>query len=210
MEMRRFYARAAGPAALLVLSGCAAPGAIGDRVLDRGVSGGYTFRLQAPVERAFPPPVVPRPPAERLPTKLRPGGGGLSLIVGDSIAKGTGAALGVRTVARESMSSCWIAARTPSFSGAWAVISAGINDPPGSCIEAIRARVRALRVVWILPAPINSARAHVKAVAAAHGDRTVSYACVGGCSTTNFHPASYDTLAAEVRATLGDIKEAKQ
>lgn len=125
------------------------------------------------------------------------------LVVGDSIALGTGQAMGAHTVARVGMSSCWIADRAPRFEGEWAVISAGINDAPGPCIERVRERLHAGRVVWVLPAPINGARAHVEAVAAAHGDRTVSYACAGGCSKANFHPASYAQVAATVEAVLG-------
>jgi hypothetical protein len=125
------------------------------------------------------------------------------LVLGDSIALGTGGAMHAPTIARKSMGSCWIAAHTPRFRGAWAVISAGINDAPGACVEAIRSRVRARRVVWILPAPINSARAHVEAVAAANGDRTISYSCPGPCSTSNFHPESYAALAGAVEALLG-------
>ena len=75
------------------------------------------------------------------------------------------------------------------------VISAGVNDPPGRCLEAIRARAHARRIIWILPAPVNSARAHVVEVACEHGDRTVSY--VPG--RDHLHPRSYSELARKVR-----------
>jgi len=124
---------------------------------------------------------------------------GSALMLGDSIALGTGRVLGVYTVARQSMGSCWVAARVPSGYFDLAAISAGINDAPGPCLEQIRAKIHARVVVWVLPAPINTARAHVEAVAARFGDATVSYACAGACSRVNFHPGSYAKVAADVR-----------
>jgi hypothetical protein len=122
---------------------------------------------------------------------------------GDSIAEGTGHALGVPTFAHSGSGSCWIAEHSPElFKVNVDVISAGINDPPGECLELIRRRVHARIVIWILPAPINSARAHVLEVARAHGDLTVSYRCDGACTPFNFHPASYEALADDIRALL--------
>lgn len=127
-----------------------------------------------------------------------------NLAVGDSIAVGTGQALHVLTVAKINAGSCtWILPNAPSGSFEHVVISAGINDPPGSCIEAIRAKYAGVKVVWILPAPISSARAHVAAVARANGDMTVSYRCRGRCTKTNFHPASYPSVAAAVQRAWG-------
>jgi hypothetical protein len=125
------------------------------------------------------------------------------LAEGDSIALGTGRALGVPTHARQNMGSCWIVAHTPGGSFDHVVLSAGINDPPGPCLASLRARLTAKVVVWVLPAPINSARASVAAVAARWGDRTVSYACAGGCTRRNFHPASYAVVANAVRRAWG-------
>jgi len=125
------------------------------------------------------------------------------LAYGDSIALGTGNALRVQVSARVGASSCSIAARAPGGHYEHVVISAGINDPPGACLEAIRKAVSAGQVVWVLPAAINSARAHVLAVAPRWGDKTVSYSCAGGCSRSSFHPGSYAVLAAEVRRAWG-------
>lgn len=119
--------------------------------------------------------------------------------IGDSIALGTGSALGVPTYARSSMSSCWVLRHLPNQSFDRVVISAGINDAPGRCVDDILSRVQARHVVVILPAPINSARAHVAAVAAAHGAQTLAYACHGGCTRSNFHPGSYAVVAQDVR-----------
>ena len=126
------------------------------------------------------------------------------LAVGDSIALGTGSALHVRTVATTGASSCAIAGQAPSGSFDHVVISAGINDAPGNCIEALAKKYAGSNVVWILPAAINSARAHVAAVAGQYGDKTVSYRCTGGCSRSNFHPGSYPAVAAAVRRAWGE------
>jgi hypothetical protein len=124
--------------------------------------------------------------------------------IGDSIADGVGSQLHVLTYAKVGASSCSIAKRfVPIFYFKHVVISAGINDAPGACLEAIRKAVSAGQVVWVLPAPINSARAHVLAVAQRWGDKTVSYNCPGGCSRRSFHPGSYTALAAEVRRAWG-------
>lgn len=120
------------------------------------------------------------------------------LVLGDSIALGTGRALGKPTVARKGAGSCEIADWLPRRGGyGHVVISAGINDQ-GLCVQAIRRGLRAKRVIWILPAPINAGRSMVLAVMR-KGDRAVSYACDGPCTRTNYHPASYRAVAASVR-----------
>lgn len=119
--------------------------------------------------------------------------------IGDSIAAGTGSALGVSTYAKVGSSSCYISAHLPQGEFDHVVISAGINDAPGPCVDRILSTVRARTIVVILPAPINSARRHVASVAAQHGAFTVSYVCRGGCSRSNFHPGSYAVVAASVR-----------
>ena len=126
------------------------------------------------------------------------------LALGDSIALGTGSALQVHTVARQNMGSCWILEQAPTGSFEHVVISAGINDAPGNCVEAIRKKYAGSKVVWILPAPINSARGHVASVALQYNDRTVSYRCRGACNSSNFHPRSYPALAAAVRHAWGE------
>ncbi len=125
------------------------------------------------------------------------------IALGDSIALGTGHALGVKTYAWTGASSCTILAYMPQGRFDHVVISAGINDPPGYCVEAIFDRIVARRVVVILPAEINSARARVAVQAARHGYATVSYACAGGCTKRNFHPGSYAAVARAVRSLWG-------
>lgn len=120
------------------------------------------------------------------------------IVIGDSIALGTGHAMGLPTVARSGAGSCEIADWTPRRGRyGHAVISAGINDQ-GLCVLALRAALRAKRVIWILPAPINAGRSMVLAVMR-KGDRSVSYRCAGPCTKANFHPASYAVVAASVR-----------
>ena len=117
--------------------------------------------------------------------------------VGDSIALGTGHALHISTYARVNAGSCEIVRRVPRARYTHLVISAGINDN-GACVAAVRARAKARIVIWILPAPINAGRAAVLA-AMRPGDRSVSYACAGGCTKSNFHPASYAVVAKAIR-----------
>jgi hypothetical protein len=122
------------------------------------------------------------------------------LALGDSIALGTGRALGVHTVARVGASSCWIAAKAPAGRFDRVVVSAGINDPPGPCVGAIRKALegRVGQVVFIVPAR-TSAATNVLAVAAEHGDSVVRY--VAGRDRT--HPQSYVAVARAVRAAWG-------
>jgi len=120
-----------------------------------------------------------------------------SIAFGDSIAQGTGHALGIPTVAVVGASSCTILGWVPKRGGFdHVVLSAGINDS-GACVLKIRATIPAAKVIWIMPAPINGAVEKVKA-AIRPGDKVVGYACKGGCSQTNFHPGSYPAVAASV------------
>lgn len=125
------------------------------------------------------------------------------LALGDSIGRGTGDAMRAAKVpvtvrAVISGGSCRIA-KFAALRKTWdrVVVSAGINDS-GQCVAAIRAKLKASLVVWILPADINPGRAAVLA-AMQPGDKSVSYACPGsGCSKSNFHPRSYAEVADEV------------
>jgi hypothetical protein len=96
-----------------------------------------------------------------------------SVAIGDSLAVGFGQASHVRTIARVGISSCVIARMVPSEQFDTALLSAGTNDPPGRCVEQVRERVHARRVIWIVP--VNGARQHVLSVASEHGDGTLYY-----------------------------------
>ena len=99
--------------------------------------------------------------------------------VGDSLALGFGQASGFETHAAVGEPSCpskkWLGVLNiaPTKHYRFLLISAGTNDPPGRCVAAIRAKVHADEVMWVLP--VNGARQHVLSVAHAHHDRTLSY-----------------------------------
>ncbi len=97
-----------------------------------------------------------------------------ALALGDSLAVGFGQASHMPTSARVGIGSCAILAMTPTAHYDFVLLSAGTNDPPGRCIEAIRKKLNSERVQWVVP--VNGARAHVIAVANAHGDTLLFYA----------------------------------
>jgi hypothetical protein len=108
------------------------------------------------------------------------------LALGDSLALGFGQASGMPTRASVGVSSCRILHMTPTMHFDFVLLSAGTNDPPGRCVEALRARLNAGRVQWVVP--VNAARSRVLAVASAHGDATLFYT-PGARSWP--HPGSY-------------------
>ena len=120
-----------------------------------------------------------------------------TLALGDSIALGTGQAIHAETVAVKGMGSCAIERMMPAKHFDRAVISAGVNDAPGLCVDAILARVDADKVIVILPPGINSARKHIEAAAAAHHFKTISF--IPG--NDGLHPRSYAEVAAKVNAS---------
>jgi len=92
---------------------------------------------------------------------------------GDSLAQGFGWASGFTVFATRSVSSCYIADHMPSGHFKLLLLSGGTNDVPGPCIELMRSRANADVVEWVVP--VNGARSHVLAVAAAHGDKLLYY-----------------------------------
>jgi hypothetical protein len=102
-----------------------------------------------------------------------------AVAIGDSLALGFGLASGFEIAAAVSEPSCpsrlWrgIVAMVPARHFRFALISAGTNDVPGRCVEAIREKVSADEVMWVIP--VNGARQHVLSVAQAHQDRTLFY-----------------------------------
>jgi hypothetical protein len=95
------------------------------------------------------------------------------IALGDSLAVGFGQASHVTTIAKVGISSCCIVGMVPAGYYDEVLISAGTNDPPGHCIEQIRERIHAGKVLWVVP--VNGARGHVLQVAAEHGDALVYY-----------------------------------
>jgi hypothetical protein len=119
--------------------------------------------------------------------------------LGDSIALGTGHALGIPTTARSGAGSCKIMSWVTRRHFDHVVLSAGINDN-GKCVAALRARIHAEHVIEIIPADINHAAFAVWNSVKVYGDKYVVYECPGArCTRKNFHPASYQELAAAVR-----------
>ena len=121
----------------------------------------------------------------------------ITLVLGDSIAVGTGQALHAYTVAHKGISSCAVLKRTPRAPQDTVVISAGSNDPPGACLDTIRERLTAMQVVWIVPQNAAAA-ANVRRVAAKHGDKVVTFTA----GPDGVHPRSYATVARAVRHTI--------
>ena len=99
--------------------------------------------------------------------------------VGDSLALGFGEASDFETHAVVGEPSCpnkkWqgILNMVPAKHFRFMLISAGTNDVPGRCIEAIRAKVDADTIMWVIP--VNGARQHVLSVAKAHHDLELHY-----------------------------------
>jgi hypothetical protein len=124
------------------------------------------------------------------------------LIIGDSIAVGLAGQFSKcasrANVGLSSGAVMRLAASAPLAD--WAAISAGSDDPTNPALrgnlEAIRERVRARRVIWIVPRN-GRAAAVVRAVAGAHGDGAVAFST----GRDGVHPLSYPTLAKSVAAS---------
>ncbi len=103
--------------------------------------------------------------------------------------------------ARVGASSAAIVPMVPTGPVKWLVISAGSNDPTnpklGANLEAMRARARADRVIWVVPIHPTAARA-VRAVAGGHGDAVVTFEP----GRDRVHPRSYRALARGVAARV--------
>jgi hypothetical protein len=94
---------------------------------------------------------------------------------GDSLALGFGRASHAETHSKVgASSSCAIVKMITRRRYTDVYVSAGTNDPPGRCLEQIRARIHAKRSYWIVPV-VAGARANVIALALLHGDRVVFY-----------------------------------
>lgn len=147
------------------------------------------------------------------------GGVGGVVVVGDSIAVGTGASLKQldNTVTVSGLvganSATILSTYVPPVKGAKvAVVSAGSNDIVASYptsqtaqaitgllgkLESIRATLSAEKYIWILP-NFGIAKEAVAGFAASKGDATVSFTASGD----NVHPASYGSLASQIKGML--------
>lgn len=119
--------------------------------------------------------------------------------IGDSIAVGIGSAEHCVINAKVGAPSSYIANHVMSTDKKIAVISAGSNDPTNprllNNLQVIRAKVKAQRVVWILPYNRKAAGV-VKAIAVQHGD---AYIDLKGFKTRDgVHPSSYSSVAMRI------------
>jgi len=136
--------------------------------------------------------------------------GGKIVVVGDSLAVGTGSQIaGATVVAKEGISSSAIlksVTGNTSVQGAdLAIISAGANDGAGisgtnpnssltiSNIKAIKAALNAKKYVWILPYNRSVA---TDIIAAVGNDDCVDLKQTVNVSSDNLHPSSYAPVAA--------------
>lgn len=161
---------------------------------------------------------APKPTATP-PANPAAGGKGGVVVVGDSIAVGTGASLkqldSTITVSGlvGASSATILSTYVPPVAGAKvAVVSAGSNDIAASyptsqtpavqakltsTLSQIRSALSAEKYIWILP-NFGIASQVVSAFASSNGDATVSFTASGD----NVHPANYGTLAAQIKGML--------
>lgn len=113
--------------------------------------------------------------------------------VGDSIAVGTGQALGCEIRAHVGWPSSKIVNLANGVKSELCVISAGSNDPKNPKLlinlKTIRGKLDCVKVVWIQP--VNKTASSAVRNAARAGDKIVSFTP----SKDNVHPKNYNTLA---------------
>ena len=149
------------------------------------------------------------------------GRSGKVVVVGDSLAVGTGSQItGAVVDAKVGISSSAVLAKASSneaLKGAdLAIVSAGANDYPQanggknknpqatiSNIQAIRNALGAKKYVWILPFNRNAAKDISSAVG---GDDTVDLASVATPGPDGLHPSSYAPVAKAAMSAGGNIK----
>ena len=149
------------------------------------------------------------------------GRSGKVIVVGDSLAVGTGSQIpGAVVDAKVGISSSAVLAKASSneaLKGAdLAIVSAGANDYPQanggknknpqatiSNIQAIRNALGAKKYVWILPFNRNAAKDISSAVG---GDDTVDLASVATPGPDGLHPSSYAPVAKAAMSAGGNIK----
>lgn len=112
--------------------------------------------------------------------------------IGDSIAVGTGKALGCEIRAHVGWPSSKIVNLANGVKSELCIISAGSNDPKNPKLllnlKTIRGKIDCVRVIWILP--VNKTAANAVRTAAS-GERVVGFTP----GKDNVHPKNYNTLA---------------
>jgi hypothetical protein len=149
------------------------------------------------------------------------GRSGKVIVVGDSLAVGTGSQIpGAVVDAKVGISSSAVLAKASSNKelkdADLAIVSAGANDYPQanggknknpqatiSNIQSIRNALGAKKYVWILPFNRNAAKDISSAVG---GDDTVDLASVATPGPDGLHPSSYAPVAKAAMSAGGNIK----
>lgn len=127
-------------------------------------------------------------------------------IIGDSIAVGLGQQMAeCRTIAKVGISSGgWDAQHPDAITGRdTVVISLGSNDGGDGLytfkhLATIRERIKAKRVIWIVPACSEAARRSVYHVADVHNDIVIPFTP----GADGIHPRNYGRLALHVQEAV--------
>ena len=132
------------------------------------------------------------------------------LILGDSIAAGTAAAIGARAgpacavIARTGVSTSWAIRAIPSGRFETVILSVGSNDAHAPDLErrlaSLRAGISASKVIWVVPYDRRAA-VLVTRIARANGDRWLELAELP--SADRVHPYRYAPLAVAAAAAIG-------
>ena len=123
------------------------------------------------------------------------------LVLGDSIAVGVAQHLPeCQVIAKIGRSSSQVLASVKAVSNDVTVISVGSNDPRNPellrNIRALRAKINAKYVIWLLPYD-DSASGAVRHVAGSHRDYLIDLK--NFASADGVHPKNYKSIAMEIR-----------
>jgi hypothetical protein len=117
--------------------------------------------------------------------------------IGDSIAVGTGQALGCEIRAHVGWPSSKIVKLANGVRAETCIISAGSNDPTNPKLlinlRTIRGKIGCVRVIWVLP--VNTKAKNAVRAAVRSGDCTVNFTP----GKDKVHPKSYQTLAKNIK-----------
>jgi len=123
------------------------------------------------------------------------------LVLGDSIAVGVAQHLPeCQVIAKVGLSSSQVLAAVKAVSNDVTIISVGSNDPRNPellrNIRALRAKINAKYVIWLLPYD-GSASGAVRQVAGSHRDYLIDLK--NFASGDGVHPKNYKSIAMEIR-----------
>ena len=138
------------------------------------------------------------------------------ILIGDSIAVGVGQARPeCETVAQVGISSeRYISTMLPPgrTKAETAIISLGVNDDISldtlGNLRAVRARVAAQRVIWLLPGLKENVRSMIRTVASENGDRTLDTRPQVGRDHLHPNGAGYEIIAAQTVGPASGVEVA--